>query len=87
MAVANKEHSEVETTFRHDVIKEVLKSKFVNPKNKISDEAVELVSEIAKMLVIETAARSAKQAKAENRSAVTLEHVETILPQLMLDFP
>ncbi|CAG9858985.1 unnamed protein product [Phyllotreta striolata] len=77
----------VQTTFKHDIIKEVLKTKFNNPKNKIADDVIELVSEIAKILVTEAAVRSIKQAKAECRNAVTLEHVETILPQLILDFP
>ncbi|KAG5879001.1 hypothetical protein JTB14_017411 [Gonioctena quinquepunctata] len=87
MSDSNNEALSIESSFRHDIMKEVLKSKFINPKNKITDEAIELISEIAKVLVIETAARSAKQAKAENRTNVSLEHVETILPQLMLDFP
>ncbi|CAH1116608.1 unnamed protein product [Phaedon cochleariae] len=87
MADPPKAMDDVSTTFRHDIIKEALKTKFANQKNKISDEAVELVAEITKILVIETAARAIKQAKLENRSRVSLEQVETILPQLMLDFP
>lgn len=47
------------------------------------DEAVALVSELAKLLVIEAALRSAKQAQNENRKTVTLDHVEAILPQLV----
>ncbi|KAJ8957645.1 hypothetical protein NQ318_017536 [Aromia moschata] len=79
--------SKIATTFRQDVVKEVLKSKFQNPKNKITEDAVELVAEIAKVMVVEAAARAAQQASSENKKRVGLEHAEAILPQMMLDFP
>ncbi|CAH1979676.1 unnamed protein product [Acanthoscelides obtectus] len=75
------------TTFEHDIIKDVIKTQCTNPKNKITDEAVELVSEIAKALVVEASLRAAKVASNENRTLVTLEDIEGTLPQLILDFP
>ncbi|KAJ8925552.1 hypothetical protein NQ315_009392 [Exocentrus adspersus] len=74
--------SKVFTCFDH-----ALKSKLVNPKNKITDDAVGLISEVAKVLVIEAVGRAAQQANLENKKKINLDHVEIILPQLMLDFP
>ncbi|XP_072395625.1 centromere protein X-like isoform X2 [Diabrotica undecimpunctata] len=87
MAEQNSPLEDLDLSFRHDIIKEALKTKFQNPKNKITDDAIELISEIAKVLTIEATVRAVKQAKLEYRTKVTLEHVEAILPQLMLDFP
>lgn len=56
---------------------------FTNPKNKISDEAVDLIGEIMKTITVEAAVRASMQASSENKQSVTLEHVETILPQLV----
>ncbi|XP_076260282.1 centromere protein X-like isoform X2 [Rhynchophorus ferrugineus] len=85
MSEENNFPSKISTTFKHEVIKELLKSKFSSTKNKISEDAVELVVEIAKLLAIEAAARAANQAKLENKQVINLDHVECILPQ-MLDF-
>ncbi|VEN53687.1 unnamed protein product [Callosobruchus maculatus] len=62
------------TTFEHDIIKDVIKTQCTNQKNKITDDAVELVSEIAKTLVLEASLRAAKVASNEKRV-------------LILDFP
>ncbi|XP_057669024.1 centromere protein X-like [Diorhabda carinulata] len=78
---------EIDVSFSHAIIKEAIKTKFSNSKNKITNESIELVSEIAKVLVTEALIRAIKQAKMEFRSKVTIEHMETILPQLILDFP
>lgn len=42
------------------------------------------MSELAKLLVIEAALRSANQATQEGCQSVQLDHVETILPQLVI---
>ncbi|XP_018569698.1 centromere protein X-like [Anoplophora glabripennis] len=87
MSNSSDDSSLFKCSFGHDIVKEALKSKFMNPKNKISDDAVELISEIAKIIVIEATLRAVDQANSENKKKVSLEHVETILPQIMLDFP
>lgn len=61
-----------------------MKPNFANPKNKITDEAVALIAELAKILVIEAAVRSGRQATQENRKTVLLDHVEAIIPQLVI---
>ncbi|KAL3286084.1 hypothetical protein HHI36_000597 [Cryptolaemus montrouzieri] len=80
-------YSEISTVFQPDVVKEVFKSKFSNPKNRVTEDSLELICEISKALAMEAALRSGKIAIKEKNSVVTLEHVESILPQLMLDFP
>ncbi|KAF5301355.1 hypothetical protein FQA39_LY10753 [Lamprigera yunnana] len=69
-----------------DVIKEILKLNDKESKPKITEEAVELVKEITKALVVESAMRAARQASLENKSTVTLENVETMLLQLVSRF-
>jgi hypothetical protein len=76
-----------DTSFKNDVIKEALRSYFINTKTKISDDAVELMTELTKVLVVESSVRAAKQASLQNKNVVTLDHMESVLPQLMLDFP
>jgi len=79
--------AKVTTEFKNEVIKETIKLQHSDAKSKTTEEVVELIKEVAKVLVIEAAIRAAKQASAENKSSVNISHVETILPQLMLDFP
>ncbi|XP_030761069.1 centromere protein X-like [Sitophilus oryzae] len=74
------------TTFQRDLIKALLKSKFSNPKTKISEDVIDIITELAKVMALEAAGRSAHIALMEKKKIVALEHVELILPQLMLDF-
>ncbi|KAG9473591.1 hypothetical protein GDO78_004078 [Eleutherodactylus coqui] len=55
-------------------------------KTKVSGPAVLLLAELLKVFVHEAAARAARQALTEDVSVVDIEHVEKILPQLLLDF-
>ncbi|XP_063905252.1 centromere protein X-like [Zophobas morio] len=79
--------SKINARFSNDIIKEALKSHFSNPKTKISDDAVDLMTELANFLVVEASLRAAKQASSQNKTLVTLDHIESALPQIMLDFP
>ncbi|RZB39499.1 CENP-X domain containing protein [Asbolus verrucosus] len=79
--------TKVTTVFQTDIVKEALRRHLSNPKNKINDDAAELVAELMKILVVESSIRAAKQASLQNKSTVTLDHIESVLPQLMLDFP
>ncbi|CAH1363728.1 unnamed protein product, partial [Tenebrio molitor] len=60
-----------------------LRSYFINTKTKISDDAVELMTELTKVLVVESSVRAAKQASLQNKNVVTLDHMESVLPQLV----
>ncbi|KAG8178415.1 hypothetical protein JTE90_000930 [Oedothorax gibbosus] len=73
-------------------VEKLLKSKFKNSNTKISNDAVKLTSEVLKVFITECAARSAIQAKSEASEEIPLppevdnQHLEKILPQLLLDF-
>lgn len=69
-----------------EVIKEILKTQYTNSRNKITDEALEAITEILRVLVVETAIRAAKQAVQEKKTTVSLEHLENVLPQIVNAF-
>ena len=80
-------YSKISTEFQKDVIRETLWLKYKDTKTKITEEAVELVKEITRVMVVEAAIRAAKQAFSESKQTVDVNHVETMLLQMMLDFP
>lgn len=61
-----------------------MKTQFVNPKIKISEEVLTLINEISKAIVIEASIRAAKQVAVTSKHVVQIEHVETILPQMVM---
>ncbi|KAI4467749.1 centromere protein x [Holotrichia oblita] len=79
--------SKINSNFRPALIQECLKLNLTNSKTKISNDAVDLMNKIAKILTIEALMRATSLAKSEGKPYVHLDHVELILPQLMLDFP
>ncbi|XP_045777181.1 centromere protein X-like [Maniola jurtina] len=79
--------SEVKSSIKQDIIKELLHGSFQDNKTKLDNDALTLVVEVAKCLVTETCLRASSQALLEGCNKVDLEHVEKCLPQLMLDFP
>ncbi|XP_068510699.1 centromere protein X isoform X1 [Anas acuta] len=52
----------------------------------VNGDALRLTAELLKVFVREAAARAARQAQAEDVENVNIEHVEKVLPQLLLDF-
>lgn len=85
----NKEDifSQITTDYRTDTLKEVVKSQLANQKTKFNEEPFELLNELLKVITVEAALRASKVANSENKTTVSLEHVEKILAQIMLDFP
>ncbi|KAL0820219.1 hypothetical protein ABMA28_006141 [Loxostege sticticalis] len=79
--------SNVKSTIKQDIIKDLLNGSFQDNKTKLGNDALSLVVEVAKCLVTETCLRASSQALRESCERVDLEHVEKCLPQLMLDFP
>ncbi|NP_001268381.1 centromere protein X-like [Bombyx mandarina] len=79
--------SNVKSTIKKDVIKELLENHFQESKTKIAPHALMLLADVAKCLVTETCLRAVKQAQREGSNKVDVEHIEKCLPQLMLDFP
>ncbi len=72
--------------FNEKTIEGILKRYFKNEKTKISKEALKLIAEMARVHVVEILMRSATEAKTTAEPEVTDEHLEKVLPQLLLDF-
>uniref|UniRef100_A0A0B7AHV5 Centromere protein X n=2 Tax=Arion vulgaris TaxID=1028688 RepID=A0A0B7AHV5_9EUPU len=52
---------------------------------KLKGMALDLVTELLRVFTKEALSRAAVQAKDEGDARVTIEHLEKILPQLLLD--
>ncbi|XP_045112410.1 centromere protein X-like [Portunus trituberculatus] len=72
--------------FSDKLIFEFLKSSFEDSKTRVNPNVTVLVGEIMRLLTTEGAMRAAHQAKQEGSDTVTVEHLEKILSQLLLDF-
>ncbi|XP_070378965.1 centromere protein X-like [Dermacentor albipictus] len=75
------------TTFKVKTIQELMKLNFEDDKTRISADALKLLAEFFRVFTMEAVERATEQAKVQCDNVVTTEHVEKILPQLMLDFP
>ncbi|XP_015681013.1 centromere protein X isoform X2 [Protobothrops mucrosquamatus] len=69
-----------------ETVNKLLQLHFKDDKTRASGDAVLLMAEMLKVFVREAAARGARQAQTEDVTRVEVEHVEKILPQLLLDF-
>ncbi|XP_012590200.1 PREDICTED: centromere protein X, partial [Condylura cristata] len=52
----------------------------------VSGDALQLTAELLRIFVVEAAIRSVRQAQAEDLAQVDMDHLEKVLPQLLLDF-
>ena len=71
--------------FSEKFIKEYLSSHQDDKSIGINATALKLMAELVELMVTEGANRTVQQAKEENSDTVTLQHLEKILPQFMLD--
>ncbi|XP_032064436.1 centromere protein X [Thamnophis elegans] len=72
--------------FKKEIVNKVLQLHFKDDRTRASGDAVLLMAEMLKIFVQEASARAARQAQTEDVMRVEVEHVEKILPQLLLDF-
>ncbi|XP_038598847.1 centromere protein X [Tachyglossus aculeatus] len=72
--------------FKKELVSQLLHLHFKEDKTKVSGDPLLLMAEFLKIFVREAAARGVRQAQAEDVSDVDVEHVEKVLPQLLLDF-
>jgi len=72
--------------FSTRTIEQLSKLIFKNEKTKFSNDALHLNGEMLRIYTLEIAHRASKQAQSEGSSTVEPEHIEKILPQLLLDF-
>ncbi|XP_069689073.1 centromere protein X-like [Periplaneta americana] len=73
-------------SFKIEALREILKLHFIDSKTRIMDDTLLLVAEVVRTMTAEAILRACRQAKVEEQSVIQVEHVEKILPQLMLDF-
>ncbi|XP_055933827.1 centromere protein X-like [Argiope bruennichi] len=84
--LSNSEH------LKSKCIEKILKLKFKNTNTRMQNDAVKLVTEVVRIFITECAARAAIQAQSECIGEsdiipeVNNQHLEKILPQLLLDF-
>jgi len=77
----------VDPTFKLETVNKLLQNFFQDKqKTKCTGDALKLMAELLKIFVAEGAARAAQQAKVESSPTVETDHLEKILPQLLLDF-
>ncbi|XP_025892665.1 centromere protein X [Nothoprocta perdicaria] len=72
--------------FRKETVERLLRLHFRDGRTRVSGEALLLAAELLNVFVREAAARAARQAQGEELDTVDVEHVEKVLPQLLLDF-
>ena len=71
---------------RDSVLKEVVACGWEEARTKISPDAIQLTSALMHSFVHELRHRATAEAAASDAAEVTPEHLERILPQLLLDF-
>eukprot|EP00794_Sanderia_malayensis_P009882 gene9881-10892_t len=78
---------EPKTVFKKELINKLLQMHIKeDAKMKISDEGLKMMAEFLRLFVEEGISRSEIQANSEGVTKVDVEHLEKILPQLLLDF-
>ncbi|XP_033923877.1 centromere protein X isoform X1 [Melopsittacus undulatus] len=80
------EREEKAVGFRKETVGRLLHLHFRDGRTRVNGDAQLLMMEMLNVFVRETAARAARQAQAEDLGKVDVEHVEKVLPQLLLDF-
>lgn len=71
---------------RDSVLKEVIACGWEEARTKISPDALQLTSALMHSFVHELRHRATAEAASSSAAEVTPEHLERILPQLLLDF-
>ncbi|KAK7111492.1 centromere protein X-like [Littorina saxatilis] len=77
--------ADIPATFKAKTVQSVLQLHFKDDKTKVNTDALTLVTELLRVFVSEAAERSAVQAQKDGSNRASVEHVEKILPQLLLD--
>lgn len=71
---------------KEETIKKLLQSYFKEEKTRLSPEALKVFTKFVEVFTREGIGRSMIQAQNEDVNTVEVEHLEKILPQLLLDF-
>ncbi|XP_017512841.3 centromere protein X isoform X1 [Manis javanica] len=68
--------------FRKELVRRLLHLHFEDAKTRVSGDALQLVTELLKIFVVEAAIRGVRQAQAEDLARVDVDQLEKVLPQL-----
>lgn len=69
------------------MVKSLLSCHFVDKdKTKLHADSIKMSAELMKVFINEAIMRSIEQCQAEKATTVLPEHLEKILPQLLMDF-
>ena len=71
---------------REAVLKEILACGWTSQSAKISPDALQLTSALVRSFALEAKARATAEAAASGSERVGADHLERVLPQLLLDF-
>ena len=80
--------AEEEVSFKTEFVTKFFQRHFSDATTKLNskDTPALMCAELMKIFIAEAAARAAQQAANEGASVCEVDHVEKILPQLLLDF-
>ncbi|XP_057357842.1 centromere protein X isoform X3 [Manis pentadactyla] len=66
-----------------ELVRRLLHLHFEDAKTRVSGDALQLVTELLKIFVVEAAIRGVRQAQAEDLARVDVDQLEKVLPQLV----
>lgn len=76
----------IHVNFKTKTLEDLLKASFNDQKTSLSAQATTLINEYLVHFVQELGKRAKEQAAVQGAMTVEIEHLEKILPQLLLDF-
>ncbi|XP_033608395.1 centromere protein X isoform X2 [Cryptotermes secundus] len=85
MDIEGYDISKLTSKFKIEALREILKVHFVDSKTRITEDTLQLVAEVVRVLTTEATLRAGRQAHIEGMTEVRVSHVEKILPQLVSD--
>lgn len=72
--------------FKEETLKLILTNHFKEEKTRLTSDAVSMLKNLMELFVDEAIQRACRQAELESSGKVDIEHLEKILPQLLMDF-
>lgn len=85
-ATCKDQIDDIPISFKTELVNKILQSSFKDTKTKVSPDGLKMMSEFLHLFVEEAIARSELQAETEGIDKIDIEHLEKVLPQLLLDF-
>ena len=84
--ILNKTNECAAIMLKEETIKSFLLKHFKEDKTRVSSDVVLMMKLLIEIFVEEALQRANRQAELESSGNIDIEHLEKILPQLLLDF-